>query len=268
MVIRRVMYHRNASALLLLMLVLPARPAWPQDATAQAEGSFKASAAFAFPPAAEPKRNSATGRFLRDIGTDQKAIWTSPAHMNRRQFFTVALPLAVVTTGLIATDEKAARLLANTPAQTRWCRKVSDIGALYTLSGFAVGAMTLGKAKDKPLMFQMGRKSAEALTNAVIVGYVMKLGAGRERPDQNDGEGRFWKGGKSFPSGHVMDSWAVAFAMARSPECPKWLAVTSYGVATVVSVARWGAHKHFPSDIVVGGVLGGLIGNYVARRPR
>lgn len=128
--------------------------------------------------------------------------------------------------------------------------------------------MIAGGVKHEPELVKMGRLSAEAFVDSVIVNYAIKGVTARERPDQNDGQGRFWKGGQSFPSGHAMNSFAVATAVARNKNCPRWLAITSYSVATFVSLSRWGARKHFPSDILVGGVLGGLIGDYVARRPR
>jgi methylglyoxal reductase len=40
----------------------------------------------------------------------------------------------------------------------------------------------------------------------------------------------------------------------------------SVDAGTAVSLSRWAGQKHFPSDIFVGSVLGGLIGNYVATR--
>jgi membrane-associated phospholipid phosphatase len=114
----------------------------------------------------------------------------------------------------------------------------------------------------------VGRLASEALLDSMIVGYGVKYMTARERPLENDGQGRFWKGGDSFPSGHAIHSWAVAMAIARDSSSPKWLKITSFGLATGVSLSRWGAQKHFPSDILVGGVFGGLIGNYVATRPR
>jgi hypothetical protein len=188
--------------------------------------------------------------------------------MNRRQIFTVALPLTAATAGLIATDERAAKWLPNTPDQIRWSKRISTWGSVYTLGGLMAGSLIVGRVKDKPRVFQTGRISAEALLDAVIVGYAIKGMTARERPIDNSGQGRFWKGGDSFPSGHAIDNWAVAVAVGRSRGCPKWLAITSYGVATAVSLSRWGAYKHFPSDILVGSVFGGLIGNYVATRPR
>jgi len=63
-------------------------------------------------------------------------------------------------------------------------------------------------------------------------------------------------------------SFAVATAVARNRRTPKWLAVTAYTAATAIGLSRWSARKHFPSDVFVGAALGGLIGNYVATRPR
>ena len=74
------------------------------------------------------------------------------------------------------------------------------------------------------------------------------------------------KGSDSFPSGHATHSWAAAMVIARNPHAPGWLKVTACFVATAVSLSRWAGQKHFPSDIFVGSVLGGLIGNYVATR--
>jgi membrane-associated phospholipid phosphatase len=220
------------------------------------------------PPTADKQPHSAAGQFLRDIWTDQKAIWTSPFRMNRHQFFTIALPLTAATAGLIATDPEAMKLLPNTPDQIRWSKRFADFGAIYTLGFLTGGWLIGGKIINKPEISQVGRNSAEALVNAVLVNYALKGITLRERPDQGTGDGRFWAGGQSFPSGHAMNSWAVAVAVARTPKCPKWLAITSYGMATAISLSRWSARRHFPSDILVGGVFGGLIGNYVARRPR
>jgi membrane-associated phospholipid phosphatase len=63
-------------------------------------------------------------------------------------------------------------------------------------------------------------------------------------------------------------SFAVATAVARNRRTPKWLAVTAYSAAAAVGLSRWTAREHFPSDVFAGALFGGLIGNYVATRPR
>jgi len=215
-----------------------------------------------------PTIDLAPKRLVKSIWTDQKAMWTSPFHMNRRQWLTIALPLVAGTAALVATDEDAAKWLPNTADQVKWSQRVSNIGAAYTLGGIVGGTMLVGwKAKDAEV-FDVGRSSARALVDSIIINYGLKFAAGRERPLENDGQGRFWKGSNSFPSGHAMNSWAVAMVVVRHPKSPTWLKITSCAVATAVSLSRWGARKHFPADIFAGGVLGGLIGNYVVTHPR
>jgi membrane-associated phospholipid phosphatase len=188
--------------------------------------------------------------------------------MNRRQYFTIALPLAAATAGLIATDAETATWLPNTPDQIKWSQRFSNFGGVYTLGFITGGMLAGGKVVNKPHYFQVGRNSAEALVNSVITNYALKAITQRERPNEGNGKGHFWEGGASFPSGHAMHSWAVAFAVARTPKCPKWLAITSYVMATGISFSRFSAHKHFLSDVLVGAVFGGYLGSYVARRPR
>jgi membrane-associated phospholipid phosphatase len=219
-------------------------------------------------PNAQKSKSSAVGGFLTDIWTDQKAIWTSPVRMNRREFFTIALPLAGATAGLIATDSRTSKWLSNSPDQVKWSQRFSRFGAVYTLGFVTGGPLIGGKIIGRPDYTRIGRNAAEALANAIITSYAIKGITERQRPIQGDGTGRFWSGGQSFPSGHAMNSWAVAVAIAHTPKCPKWFALTSYVMATAISASRFSANKHFASDILVGAVVGGLIGNYVAKRPR
>jgi hypothetical protein len=250
-------FGRKSRIWLLLALLLFEAPLSAEDRDTSATAQ-----------AAQKEPQFTAGEIAKNVWNDQKRIWTTPARMNSRQWLTIAAPFAGVTAGLIATDEKAMTLLPNTPDQILWCGRVSDLGALYSLGGFSAGILLTGKLTKKNWLFQVGQGSTEALIDSVIVSYSIKYGTARERPTQNDGEGRFWKGGDSFPSGHSQDTWAVATSIARTRNCPTWIAIASYSVAGAVSLSRWGAEKHFPSDIVVGAVFGWFIGNHVARRPR
>jgi len=256
---------QRSLALFLVMLLAP-RAVPGQDNQPQTQPDPATAAALSQVPPPSSSFVSVTKRLTFDIWTDQKAIWSSPFRMNRRQLLTIALPVAAVTAGLIATDEKTSAWLPNTPAQLHWSNGISALGSAYTLGGLVAGSLIVGEAKDKPTLARMGLNSADALVNATIASYVMKFAAGRERPDWDNGEGRFWKGGESFPSGHAMATWAVAAAIAHSRGCPRWLAITSYAVASAVSISRYTAHKHFLGDVFVGSVFGTMIGNYAANR--
>jgi membrane-associated phospholipid phosphatase len=206
--------------------------------------------------------------FLRDYVTVQKEIWTSPGRMDRRAAVTRALPLVAGTAALIAVDRKISRGLPNTPDQIRWSNRVSHAGGLYTVAAASAPHLLAGKLGGNRTALDIGWSSAEALAAAVSVNYAMKYPFGRERPDQGAGNGPFFRGGDSFPSGYTMSTWAVCTVIAKHPRTPTWVRVLSSTVAVSVSLSRIAAQRHFASDVFAGAFAGGLIGNYVASRSR
>src|SRR5262249_61019831 len=106
---------------------------------------------------------------------------------------------------------------------------------------------------------------SEALIHSAIVVTGLKLATGRKRPDQGRGDGRFWGGGTSFPSGHAIGIWSLATVLAEEyRDRPAWR-IGAYGLATVGSLSRVTGRNHFPSDVLIGSTLGYLIGRYVVR---
>jgi membrane-associated phospholipid phosphatase len=107
--------------------------------------------------------------------------------------------------------------------------------------------------------------SAEAFANTLPVYLGLQLITGRERPNEGTGNGRFWRNNalnSSFPSGHALFAWSMASVIAH--EYPRsWVKWLAYGTATAVSVARFSGREHFPSDVVVGSVIGYLIGRHI-----
>jgi membrane-associated phospholipid phosphatase len=219
-------------------------------------------------PPASAQEASPVARFAKDVWKDQKRFVAAPFRMNRRQFFGVFVPLAAGTAALTFADPAAGRYTAGNPNVRHVSRVISQAGAPYTLATLASLTVVGGKATGKPHVTAMGRNGLLALTDAAIATYALKYSLARERPYHNDGAGRFFKGKDGFPSGHATLTFAVATAVARSPRCPRWVALASYGVASAASVSRWGVHKHFPSDVVAGAALGFLIGNSVAGHHR
>jgi len=209
----------------------------------------------------EPLRN-----IPQDIFSEQKAIWTSPARMNRRQFLTRALPLVAGSVALITVDRKISRGLPSSSSEINWSRNLSNVVGYSLVGAATAGSLLAGTLGNKPGWRSTGWSATEAFADAIIVSQTLKMGFGRQRPDESAGRGGFWKDGNSFPSGHSMMTWAVATAVARNKRCPKWLAITAYGAAAAVSISRVSAQRHFAGDVFAGGVIGALIGNYVAAR--
>ncbi|MGB4781265.1 phosphatase PAP2 family protein [Candidatus Methylomirabilis sp.] len=66
----------------------------------------------------------------------------------------------------------------------------------------------------------------------------------------------------SFPSGHSVTAFAMAFVLSRA--YPRYT-LLFYGLAGLVALSRVYLAKHFPSDVVAGAALGLLAGWIVCR---
>jgi membrane-associated phospholipid phosphatase len=201
-------------------------------------------------------------RFAKDVGQDQKAIWTSPFHITRKNA-RWWLTFGAITGVLMATDRRTSRELPNTADQLLFSGHVSQVGAAYTLIPVAGGFYLSGVLTKNAKLRETGFLGGEALADALIVSQVLKLATGRQRPSEGDGGGHFFHGSDSFPSGHAMESFALASVISQEYGNKKAVVILAYGLATVVSASRLSARRHFPSDVVAGGAMGWFIGRHV-----
>lgn len=204
-------------------------------------------------------------KLVANVLLDQKEIWLSPFHM-RKEDAKWWLGIGAATAALIATDHKTSNALENSSGQVAWGNGLSQIGAAYTLIPITAGFYGIGVWTNNAQARETGVLGGEALLDSLIVVSVLKPIAGRIRPDSTTGEkGQFFDGGDSFPSGHAIESWALASVIAHEYKHygGKWVPYVAYGLATVVSAARFTAQKHYASDIVAGGAMGWFIGRYV-----
>jgi hypothetical protein len=113
--------------------------------------------------------------------------------------------------------------------------------------------------------------ATESLLDAGIWIVLIKRATGRERPSGLDAGSFFHYGNPasgSFPSGHAMGAFAVASVFAEEYRDHRWVPWFSYGLATLVGGSRLALGRHFPADVIVGGVLGASIGRGVVARSR
>src|SRR5258708_11701873 len=145
---------------------------------------------------------------------DQKEIWTSPFHMQMRDA-KWWIGFGAVTAALVATDHRTSTLLENSQGQVSWANGVSNIGTYYTLLPLVAGFYGIGVLRDNPKAREVGVLGAEALLDGLIVSAVLKPIAGRNRPNAERDQGHFFDGGAAFPSGHAIESWALASVLAH-----------------------------------------------------
>jgi membrane-associated phospholipid phosphatase len=201
-------------------------------------------------------------KLVENIFADQKHIWTSPFHANHDNakwwlLFTGA------TAALIASDHTTINTFRNAPTQISYGNNLSKVGSAYTVvpvtAAFYLGGVFTHDAKAR----ETGVLGAEALVDALIVQSVLKPIAGRSRPNATRDKNEWFDGGASFPSGHAIQSWALASVISHEYSDRKWVPWVVYGAAGVVSAARFTAQQHYASDIVAGGAMGWFIGHYV-----
>ena len=204
-------------------------------------------------------------RMPRYIAADQKAIWTSPLHTAKSdiKWWLIA---GGATGALIAADRHIVNQLPNSSSQVSVSNWASRLGSAYSLIPISAGFYFIGTSRSDERFRETGLIAFETLINANLVAEAIKLVANRARPDEGDGHGHFQDGrngrwNSSFPSGHAINTWALASVIAH--EYPKPLVyVIAYGLASTVVVARVGARKHFPGDVAAGAAMGWFIGDY------
>ena len=200
--------------------------------------------------------------FFKNILKDQKAIWTSPLHLDRKD--TKWLIPAVVGFGsLITTDRITGDEMLETDNQVRLSRAVSYGGSLYGLGAFVGTFYFIGRATNNDRARETGILSAEAMLDSGIVSGALKGISQRGRPQSGRDRSEFFDSGNSFPSGHSIEAWSVATIVAHEYSQSRAVQIAAYGLASAVSIARFTGHKHYLSDVVVGSAMGYGIGRYV-----
>jgi membrane-associated phospholipid phosphatase len=217
-------------------------------------------------PGADPE-NRLVSPFVRHIAEDQKRFWTFPTRLHAKDLKWI-LPAAGATAGLIASDSWISNQVPSKPSQLSFSKSVSDYG-LYSLIGVGGGAFLLGSIKSNDHMQETGLLAAEAAINATAVAYALKLATLRQRPYLPSEDGDLFSGkvsgnNFSFPSEHSAIAWSIASVISHEYPGPL-TQVASYGLATLVSATRVTSRQHFPSDVIIGGVLGWYFGHEVFR---
>lgn len=206
-------------------------------------------------------------RMPKYILHDQKAIWTSPFHTGKSNAKYWAI-FGAATIALIATDKNTAKDLPNSSSQVSVSNWASRFGSAYSLIPISAGFYFVGSGDHNDRLRETGLLAFEALIDSNLAVEGVKLIADRARPLETNGTGRFeaspngrWN--SSFPSGHSINTWALASIVAHQYPHPRVIPILAYAFATTVVVSRVGARQHFPGDVLAGSAMGWFIGDYV-----
>jgi len=215
------------------------------------------------PAASHPSPTPTPERqFFKNILNDQRAIWTSPLHLQGDDAKWL-VPLGLATGGLFATDRQTADAIADKETLQKVSHVISVFGSGYTTGGIAAAFYLLGRKKNNARARETGLLGAEALIDGGIVAAALKTSTQRPRPRAGEDRGKFFHGGLAFPSGHAIAAWSLATIVAMEYRDSHLIQVSAYGLATAVSISRYTGHNHFLSDALVGSAIGYGIGKYV-----
>jgi hypothetical protein len=217
----------------------------------------------------DPKLDSAAPppRSFKGLGKefllDQEQIWTSPAKI-RLSDAQWLVPLSGITAGLFVTDSDFSKQLSHNSTTNSHYKTLSNAG-VGALIGGAGGMWLLGHVRHNEHWSETGFLAGEAALNSLVAVESLKYSLGRERPYQGNGTGPFFQGGTSFPSEHSAAAWSVAGVVAHEYPNP-FMKIAAYGLASLVDYSRIRAHQHFPSDVLVGSIIGNLVAQNIYSR--
>lgn len=199
----------------------------------------------------------------KDFLGDQERIWTSPARL-RFSDTEWLVPLSGISAGLFVTDRDFSKHLSQSPATISHYKTLSNAGVGALVGG--AGAMwLLGHASHNSHWSETGFLAGEAALNSLVAVETLKYSLGRQRPFQGNGSGSFFQGGTSFPSEHSAAAWSVAGVVAHEYPGPL-MKIMAYGLASLVDYSRIRSRQHFPSDVLVGSVIGNLVAQNIYSR--
>jgi membrane-associated phospholipid phosphatase len=201
---------------------------------------------------------------LRDFGQYAVAIAKSPAklrHLTGRDAVYL-LAFSGATAALIATDSSVSNSIDSAHEDRRESNYASNLMVAAALSTstikYLVGCHEHNRQRRDDAVREW-ESMGFALGSVGALKYIFR----RQRPGPGS-NGDFFAGGTSFPSGHaaVSTAWAATLGEEYPGHAWEYLAL---GGAGTVSAFRITAKKHFPSDTLVGGMIGFLTGSYICR---
>ncbi len=130
--------------------------------------------------------------------------------------------------------------------------------SVYPISGIVpICELVAGYKKRDKIMVRKGWQAIEGLGINTILTFGMKYAINRPRPYKTypDIQNYQYDKDPSFPSGH--SSFAFCTATNISRLYPKWyVVVPAYTWAATVGYSRMDLGMHYPSDILIGAIVG------------
>jgi membrane-associated phospholipid phosphatase len=227
-------------------------------------------------PSTSVARPATPARPIRDVSPillpsnflrDQQYLLLFPRELAQGRHWAPTITVAAATVGLLSADPHVQPYFAHTRAFRGFDRVFSSrITGLETMAVpaafYAIGFRRHDSYMQKTALF-----AVEAIA---VVRAAMNSVTKRWRPqdvfNRRSYSDTFFHSvshvGSSFPSGHTIVAVSVATVIARRYRSHRWVPWAAYGFAGAIGLSRITLRAHFPSDVVLGTVLGYAIARY------
>lgn len=213
-------------------------------------------------PVAEAPPHRPPG-FPKMVLLDTGHVLAAPFHWNGREWSLFAASTAALATMSLADESLSDAARDHGPTfgfVGDALNEFGSAGSFVVLGGFYLAGAIGKDSKAKNVC--LDGLAASLIASGMITPVVSTL-VGRERPTEEQGAYSFHPfEGRSFPSGHATQAFAVASVIATSYD-QLWVKAAAYGVASVTAYSRVQRGKHFPTDVVAGAAIGTLVGHSV-----
>lgn len=219
-------------------------------------------------------------RYFTLLGDDIKQQATWPFYAKGKDWIKAG-GFTLLTAAVGLTDKPvnrfAVKLHDNNPAVASISKYTTNFGGAYELYAIA-GFYTYGLIFKNQKLKTTTLLATQGYLISVGISTVAKYLAAEQRPYYTNPltnkkgpifHGPFYASKKgpdgkklsredfsSFPSGHATAAFAAATVFAMEYRNKPLIPILSYSVATLVSLSRLTENKHWPADIVAGGLIG------------
>lgn len=204
--------------------------------------------------------------YAKLLWDDTKETATGPLHWDAdewRNFGLITGGLAITVAFLDKPIRDAAQR-SRSSSTDDFFHNVEKFGTKQYGLPVLIGFYAVGVAADDYNAKTVALDGFSASVISSLTTSIFKGIAGRARPNTGLGP-HHWNpfgGDQSFPSGHTTGAFAFASVIAGHYDSP-WVATTAYTIASLVGVARIEQDAHWASDVIAGGLIGGLIGHHL-----
>ena len=216
--------------------------------------------------AAAGPENPVSYDYLKLIWADTVETATTPLQWDQRDWKNFGLISGGLVFSMAVLDKpiRDAAQHGRSHSSDQFFQRVQRFGTkqygLPVLAGFYTYGLAADDYESKTVALDgLSASLISALVTSSIKGVI-----GRARPNSGLGPHDFrpGQGDYSFPSGHATGAFTFASVIAAHYDSI-WVDGTAYGIAGLVALARVRLDAHWASDVVAGGLIGGLIGHHL-----